>query len=184
VDYFTNTIIASIFGGTLILAPCLFIIYLFKIRLPVINQSILVRAVNGTLLLGSVIFISTFIATIFIEMFTAFYSGREYEQYSLSNRLLGPYWWVVWLFILPGYLLPQILWVRKFQKTIISSVIIVCIWSALSLFVKLASNPSGWHFELRYPVIEYLKQAIIYIVILSAIYFILSKRMALSLSKV
>lgn len=31
------------------------------------------------------------------ELFVAWYSGVEYEQYAFLNRATGPYWWSYWL---------------------------------------------------------------------------------------
>ena len=30
------------------------------------------------------------------ELFMAWYSGVEYEQYAFLNRATGPYWWAYW----------------------------------------------------------------------------------------
>ena len=30
------------------------------------------------------------------ELFIAWYSGVEYEQYAFLNRATGPYWWAYW----------------------------------------------------------------------------------------
>jgi hypothetical protein len=157
----------SIFDCSSILVPCLLILYLFKTRLSVINMPTLVLAINSTLLLGSVLFICGFV----IEIIAGFFSGAEYVQYSISNRLFGSYWWAFWIEIFPGYLLPQLFWVGKFRKTIISSVIVVFFWVGIALFIKIASQPPGGHFEFKYTAFEYLKEAIIYIVILPGIYF-------------
>ena len=173
-------IIHSIFAGTSILVPILFVVYLFKVNLPLINQSILIRAVNCTLLLGSVLFI----AGIIVETFIAYYSGSEYEQYTFTNRIVGPYWFYFWLSgigILA--LLPQILWVKKFRRTIVSSIIIVSSWCLLYLLSKiiLVMQPDpGWHIEIMPGFIYYVKQGVIYIVVVGLMYIVLYKKMLLS----
>lgn len=164
-----NTIIASIFNGTLILAPCILLVYL-KFDHPAINKSVLISTVNCTLLIGSVFFILSIAAYIAL----GFSSVADDVRYTTLNRFFGPYWWAFWLVMAPGYLLPQILWFKKLRNRIISSIVIIGIWSALSLFVKLASN--GWHFYLQYTAIEYLSQAVIYITFLFGMHFMLSKR--------
>jgi hypothetical protein len=173
---FIYTIADAIFECTSILVPCLLILYLFKIKFSVINKPTLILAINSTLLFGSLLFISGFIIQIVSDLF----SEAEYVQYKISNQLFGNYWWAFWIEIFPGYLLPQILWVSKFRKTIISSVIIFFFWIAIFLLIKVASSPSGWHFEIKYTAAELLEKAVIYIVIMSGMYLVLSKRMALS----
>jgi len=166
----------SIFDCASILVPCLLILFLLKIKFSVINKSTLILPVNLTLLLGAVLFICGFVIPITIGLF----SNAEQVRYSLSNRLFGTYWWAFWIQIFPGYLLPQILWVRKFRNTIISSAIIVFFWIGISLLTKMPSYLADGHFEFKYTAFEYLKEAVIYIVILSGMYFVLRKRTALS----
>jgi hypothetical protein len=165
---YTNMVIASIFNGTLILVPCIWLF--FKFYNSAGNKLLLINTINCTLLIGSTFFILYTVATIVI----GFSFGTEYDRYATSNRFFGPYWWAFWLEIAPGYLLPQILWFKKLRNTIKSSIVIIIVLYALTLVVKL--TPVGWHFYLNDPAIQYLIEAIIYVTILSGIYFLLSKK--------
>jgi hypothetical protein len=169
-----NLIIDSIFTGTAVLVSCLLMLYLLKIKFRVVDKSTLIQAVNLTLLFGSTLF-TVDIAT---QLITGFFSGSEDVRYATLNQFFGPYWWAFWLVMAPGYFLPQILWIKRLRKTIMSSVIFIGIGSVLILFVKLASNNGD--FYLKYTSLEYLTQAVIYFAILSAMYLVLNRRMALS----
>ncbi|MFN0242631.1 MAG: NrfD/PsrC family molybdoenzyme membrane anchor subunit [Planctomycetota bacterium] len=53
-----------------------------------------------------------------MEAFIAWYSGNPYEQFMITNRLVGPYKGTYWSLLLCNVLVPQILWVRKARKNI------------------------------------------------------------------
>jgi len=163
---FIDTIIASIFNGTLIFVPCIWLF--FKFYNSARNKLTLINTINCTLLIGSTFFILYTVATIIVD----FSPGAEDGRYMPTNRFFGPYWWAFWLVIAPGYLLPQLFWFRKFRNSIISSVVIVGIATGLSLFVKSASTQG--HF--KFTAFEYLIQATIYIIIVSGVYFLLCKK--------
>ena len=58
------------------------------------------------------------------ELFIAWYSGVEYEQYAFLNRATGPYWWAYFLMMSCNVVSPQIMWVKKIRTNIIVSFII------------------------------------------------------------
>ncbi len=58
------------------------------------------------------------------ELFIAWYSGVEYEQYAFLNRATGPYWWAYLLMMSCNVLSPQIMWFKKIRTSIIISFII------------------------------------------------------------
>jgi hypothetical protein len=163
-----NTITASIFNGTLISVPCVFLF--FKFYSSPASKSLLISAVNCTLLIGSTFFILSIVANISIGLS----SGTEDARFATLNQFFGPYWWAFWLVMAPGYFLPQLFWIRKFRNSIISSIVIVGVGAVLSLFVKLVSTLG--HFYFKYTALEYLIQAAIYITIFSGVYFLLSKK--------
>jgi hypothetical protein len=47
------------------------------------------------------------------ELFIAWYSGVEYEQYAFLNRATGPYWWAYWAMMSCNVITPQVFWFRK-----------------------------------------------------------------------
>jgi len=58
------------------------------------------------------------------ELFIAWYSGVEYEQYAFLNRATGPYWWAYLLMMSCNVVSPQIMWVKKIRTSIVVSFII------------------------------------------------------------
>jgi molybdopterin-containing oxidoreductase family membrane subunit len=58
------------------------------------------------------------------ELFIAWYSGAEYEQYAFLNRATGPYWWAYFFMMTCNVVSPQIMWFKKLRTSIIVSFII------------------------------------------------------------
>jgi len=175
-DEIIESITHAIFAGTCVVVPLLFILTIFKITIPLLNNSVLVLAVNWTLLMGSTIII----ARIIVEMSIQYYTGGEYEQYVVTNRIMGPNWVYFW-FLGEGIrvLIPQILWIRKFRISIISSAIIVCTWGILFIAGILLMMHAEWSFSERL-VLSFPKDVPIYLIVISIIYFILNKKMAIA----
>ena len=55
------------------------------------------------------------------ELFIAWYSGAEYEQYAFLNRVSGPYWWAYWIMMSCNVISPQIFWIKKIRTSIAAS---------------------------------------------------------------
>jgi molybdopterin-containing oxidoreductase family membrane subunit len=49
------------------------------------------------------------------ELFIAWYSGVEYEQYAFLNRATGPYWWAYLMMMSCNVLSPQFMWFKKLR---------------------------------------------------------------------
>jgi molybdopterin-containing oxidoreductase family membrane subunit len=58
------------------------------------------------------------------ELFIAWYSGVEYEQYAFLNRATGPYWWAYLLMMTCNVVSPQVMWFKKIRTSILVSFII------------------------------------------------------------
>ncbi len=58
------------------------------------------------------------------ELFIAWYSGVEYEQYAFLNRATGPYWWAYWAMMTCNVFSPQLMWFKKLRTSIMFSFII------------------------------------------------------------
>jgi molybdopterin-containing oxidoreductase family membrane subunit len=95
-----------------------------------------------------------------MEVFFAWYSGSEYEEYLIYNRAFGPYWWSYWALILCNGLIPQLLWFRRVRNNIpllfiISIIVNIGMW--LERFVIVVTSlhrdflPSSW--GMYYPTI-------------------------------
>ena len=58
------------------------------------------------------------------ELFTAWYSGVEYEQYAFINRSTGPYAWAYWIMMSCNVISPQLFWFKKLRTSLIASFIL------------------------------------------------------------
>ena len=58
------------------------------------------------------------------ELFIAWYSGVEFEQYAFLNRATGPYWWAYWSMMTCNVFSPQFMWFKKLRTSIMFSFII------------------------------------------------------------
>ena len=58
------------------------------------------------------------------ELFIAWYSGVEYEQYAFLNRATGPYWWAYWAMMSCNVFSPQFMWFKKLRTSIVFSFVI------------------------------------------------------------
>ena len=55
------------------------------------------------------------------ELFMAWYSGVEYEQYAFLNRSTGPYWWAYWSMMTCNVVSPQFMWIKKLRTSVMFS---------------------------------------------------------------
>ncbi|MCP4205011.1 MAG: polysulfide reductase NrfD [bacterium] len=88
-----------------------------------------------------------------VEIFMAFYSGNQYEEFMLLNRIQGPYR-VQWhLLLLCNVLAPQMIWISKVRRTpwmvwVVAMFVNVGMW--LERFVIVVTSlhrdflPSSW----------------------------------------
>ncbi|MGK7390447.1 MAG: NrfD/PsrC family molybdoenzyme membrane anchor subunit [Candidatus Cyclobacteriaceae bacterium M2_1C_046] len=58
------------------------------------------------------------------ELFIAWYSGVEYEQYAFLNRATGPYWWAYWTMMTCNVISPQLFWFKKIRTNLVATFII------------------------------------------------------------
>jgi molybdopterin-containing oxidoreductase family membrane subunit len=95
-----------------------------------------------------------------MEAFMAWYSGNQYEQYMILNRLKGPYAMAYWALILCNVVTPQFLWLERVQNNVVALFvisIIVSIGMWLERFIIVVTSlhrdfmPSSW--GMYYPTI-------------------------------
>jgi molybdopterin-containing oxidoreductase family membrane subunit len=95
-----------------------------------------------------------------MEVFFGWYSGSQYEEYLVSNRMFGPYAPMYWALILCNGLIPQLLWFRSIRNNlailfVLSLIVNVGMW--LERFVIIVTSlhrdflPSSW--GMYYPTI-------------------------------
>jgi len=87
------------------------------------------------------------------ELFIAWYSGVEYEQYAFLNRATGPYWWAYWAMMTCNVFSPQFMWFPRLRRSIMFSFfisIVVNIGMWFERFVIIVTSlhrdylPSSW----------------------------------------
>jgi Ni/Fe-hydrogenase subunit HybB-like protein len=88
-----------------------------------------------------------------METFMAWYSGSQYEQYMISNRMNGPYKGYYMALILCNILAPQLLWFGRFRRNLlalwlISLVVGVGMWLERFVIIVVSLHrdflPSSW----------------------------------------
>ncbi len=88
-----------------------------------------------------------------MEIFMAFYSGNQFEEFMLLNRIGGPYRWHWYALLLCNITAPQLLWLRRFRSSpvllwIVAMFVNVGMW--LERFVIVVTSlhrdflPSSW----------------------------------------
>jgi len=89
----------------------------------------------------------------FVEIFMAFYSGNQYEEFMILNRIQGPYKYHWWALLLCNILAPQAVWLRRVRSSpwlifVIAMFVNVGMW--LERFVIVVTSlsrdflPSSW----------------------------------------
>jgi len=87
------------------------------------------------------------------ELFMAWYSGVEGEQYAFLNRATGPYWWAYFCMMSCNVISPQLFWIKKIRTNLIATFIlslVVNIGMWFERFVIIVTSlhrdylPSSW----------------------------------------
>ena len=95
-----------------------------------------------------------------MEIFTAWYSGNEFEMFMSRNRTFGPYAPVFWSVIACNVLAPQVFWFRRMRTCIpvlflVSIVVNVGMWLERFMIVVVSLHrdylPSAW--RMYYPTV-------------------------------
>lgn len=89
-----------------------------------------------------------------MEAFFGWYSANDYEWFMIKNRIWsGPYWFMYWLLLLSNFLIPQILWFKKYRHNmivlfVVANVVNIGMW--LERFVIIVTSlhrdflPASW----------------------------------------
>ncbi|MCG8340187.1 MAG: polysulfide reductase NrfD [Cytophagales bacterium] len=87
------------------------------------------------------------------ELFIAWYSGVEAEQYAFLNRATGPYGWAYWIMMTCNVISPQLFWFKKIRTSVVATFIlsiVVNIGMWFERFVIIVTSihrdflPSSW----------------------------------------
>jgi Ni/Fe-hydrogenase subunit HybB-like protein len=88
-----------------------------------------------------------------METFMAFYSGNQFDKFSILNRMTGPYAFFYWMLIACNIAIPQFLWSPKVRSSvpmlfIISLIVNVGMWLERFVIVVISLHrdflPSSW----------------------------------------
>jgi molybdopterin-containing oxidoreductase family membrane subunit len=89
------------------------------------------------------------------ELFMAWYSQVEYEQYAFLNRSTGPYAWAYWIMMSCNLLFPQFFWIKRLRRSIpflfLTSIIVnIGMWFERFVIVVTSLHrdylPSSWDY--------------------------------------
>jgi molybdopterin-containing oxidoreductase family membrane subunit len=87
------------------------------------------------------------------ELFMAWYSGVQYEQYAFLNRATGPYMWAYWAMMTCNVISPQLFWFKKIRTSlwatfILSIVVNIGMWFERFVIIVTSLHrdylPSSW----------------------------------------
>ncbi|MEQ8471033.1 MAG: NrfD/PsrC family molybdoenzyme membrane anchor subunit [Marinoscillum sp.] len=87
------------------------------------------------------------------ELFMAWYSGVEAEQYAFYNRALGPYWWAYASMMTCNVISPQLFWFKKIRTNlaatfVISIIVNIGMWFERFVIIVTSLHrdflPSSW----------------------------------------
>ncbi|RAK62703.1 hypothetical protein [Hymenobacter edaphi] len=78
------------------------------------------------------------------ELFVAWYSQVEFEQYAFVNRATGPYWWAYWSLLLPR-IGSQCFWWPRPRRSWRWSFGYAVAWVLLPVLERSVIILSGWH---------------------------------------
>lgn len=111
----------------------------------------IIRISNLYLIIGSLIFLAQ---TAFEISFDSL-ENNDYNQYALSNRLIGPYWLAFWVPIFLQGLLPLILWIKKISQNLLASIALVPFLLFANYMPLINSHqseylPSGWALKINF----------------------------------
>lgn len=89
-----------------------------------------------------------------MEAFFGWYSANDFEWFMIKNRIWsGPYWFMYWLLLLSNFIIPQLLWFKKYRHNMIwlflvANVVNIGMW--LERFVIIVTSlhrdflPASW----------------------------------------
>ena len=90
-----------------------------------------------------------------MELYFGWYSGNEFEAYTMYNKMHGPYYLIYWSLMLCNVIVPQLLWIKEFRRNttvlfIVSMFINVGMWLERFVIIPMSLHrdfmPSSWGF--------------------------------------
>jgi len=174
----------SIFLGLRFLIPLIFLLTLFKQRLQQHLLKTTIATANTLLLIGGIFFM----VVLSQNTFRMLYHGDENDRTFLIHMITGPNWYQFFFPVLNFGILPVLLLIRKFRRTIHLCLAWFACWciSYFTSYVLLhqggnipATHSTGKGFLLN----ANLEKGILFTVLFLALYLINSKRELLRMKK-
>ncbi|MGO9127355.1 MAG: NrfD/PsrC family molybdoenzyme membrane anchor subunit [Terriglobales bacterium] len=102
-----------------------------------------------------------------IEAFMGWYSGNRYDDFTLWNRLHGPYRWEYYALLVCNIVIPQVLWIKKLRSQplalfLVSGVVLVGMWLerfiivVVSLHRDFLTSSWGMYYPTRWDWMTYI----------------------------
>ncbi len=156
----------SIFIGLKILVPLIFILEILNIKYTKPNLNILILTINLIMLSASILFLTS----ISINTLLTIKSGNSDELNFMISVATGSHWFQFVIPIILFGLLPNILWIKNFRKSIYIPFFIVICWFASYFIIHYLSDRdftlfSAFFNHSPFPYMEYLKKIIIFILL-------------------
>ena len=70
-----------------------------------------------------------------MEAFFAFYAGSTWEEFMFKNRTMGPYGWSYWALLLCNFIVPQLLWLKRFRNNNVV-IFVVCMFINVGMWLE------------------------------------------------
>lgn len=130
-----TTISISIFLGFRIFIPVLLLVQINRFRPQRLSWPALIGSVNTTYLLGGILQLGL----IGVELFTSWFPGNHYISFDFTSTgvSLGM---SLGIYILNYIALPQIMWIKRIRKSLISSAIVLVVGLLCSLILYLSAG--------------------------------------------
>lgn len=183
-----STLSEIIFTGISIFTPILVLLKFNRSFDNRLNINILVSATNWLLFFAGVIYLVVWASIFAPGYITNYYLQNEFEQYAFVGRIFGPYWFAYIGYLIINGVLPQFLWFKKCRQSIVPTIIWVIVDYALTakmFYIKyyardfIPASPPQYLFIL----LSCLFALIVFLLLLSIVYFILITQQKRSLSK-
>lgn len=101
-----------------------------------------------------ILFTGTILIFIYlIDLFSTWYSGNRFEQYTLIHKMLGHHWWIYFIMLSFVLILPQLFWSKKLRTNskwtlVITILINIGMWMERFIIIVTSSETayleSGW----------------------------------------
>lgn len=167
----------GIFIGLKFTVPIVLLLKVLNVDFKKPDLTNLIISLNLLLLSGAVLFLIILILNTGLTL----YSGNEDDRSFIFSLITGPHWFQFSIPVLIYGLLPNILWMKKFQYSIYSSGVIILIWFVSYFLVDFLTHNNTFSKNLLsidnlFLDSEYSRKFLVFIALTFIIYSIIIKR--------